>query len=65
MTHDESYFTKIRASSIPKCVAEQYRYRKCKAKIEAIEGELAPLSKSQIRRITKVKSDELREKELK
>jgi hypothetical protein len=32
--------------------------------IQAIEKELIPLSKSQVRRITKVKSDELREKEL-
>ena len=32
--------------------------------IQAIEKELTPLSKSQVRRITKVKSDELREKEL-
>lgn len=30
--------------------------------IQAIEKELTPLSKSQVRRITKVKSDELREK---
>jgi len=33
--------------------------------IQAIEKELTPLSKSQVRRITKVKSDELQEKELK
>jgi len=32
--------------------------------IQAIEKELTPLSKSQVRRITKVQSDELREKEL-
>ena len=32
--------------------------------IQAIEKELTPLSKSQVRRITKVKSDELRKKAL-
>ena len=32
--------------------------------IQAIEKELTPLPKSQVRRITKVKSDELREAEL-
>lgn len=35
------------------------------ATIQSITEQLSPLSKSQIRRITKVQSDELREKELK
>ena len=33
--------------------------------IQAIEKELTPLSKSQVRRITKVKSDELRDEKMK
>ena len=67
MTHDELLARKLQRVFI--CFFKGHFYPKncktcwhCWLRREAIEEELAPLSKSQIRRITKVKSDELRDR---